>query len=552
MEVSFEDLLVDGKLSDALQFRSDQIEELARSYRADCEAAKLASGAAAAIGLMLSASPLIAITAGMAGLGFAYCVWRDWQITNRFNPIPGYRRNVLAAAAGMAGAHQVDDEDDPLEDILPWLPPVLAHEYELLQVSEAAVVQCLNQIDGDRRKHAYSYLLRQTRLRNILKVPPLQEVREAIALPPATDTPAEETKEPKAIEPATELASGSETTQEPEVQWDEDLPIEEIAEAEKGMQKTTEELPEWMDELLEYPAILIHGPQGSGKTTLATWLINKRKERGHTIEILDPHRSFGQWEGFSVYGEGMNYDAIDNRLIAFSNLLKSRYLQRAQKPKFNPRPITYGVEEFTNWAKRCRYSSDFFESALSDTRKVNMGVVFVSHGRTLTNLGGSKGFAGTRDNSLLEIELFAKVDPKTKKAFPTGKGKLTLPGTQTIDITIPNLILDSSIPGNEPSSDPSSAVQTAEPTELRERTKNEPEPEPNSELKQNSDEIDPKSEIITPEERGLVIETLRSGERTINGIILKVWGVKQGGSNSYKSARIKLDKILNDIGEDLK
>jgi hypothetical protein len=284
--------------------------------------------------------------------------------------------------------------------------------------------------------------------------------------------------------------------------------------------------------------------------------MNQRRQLGHQVEILDPHREYGQWEGFPVYGDGMDFEAIDERLVVYSKLVSSRYKQRAQDPNFKPKPITYLTEEFTQWHRKCRYSGPFFESTLSDIRKINMSVVFISHGRTLTTLGGSKGYADTRDNSLLEVELFTQVDPIVKKASPTGKGKIKYPGMQPIEITIPNLISDSfSSSSKLPSSDTSSEVRTAEPPELRgsNQVRTEPEParteaEPEPELKLNLTGIDPKSEVITLQERGLVIEQWRNGETTINGILFKVWGVKQGGSKGYAIARKKLDQILSDAG----
>jgi hypothetical protein len=219
--------------------------------------------------------------------------------------------------------------------------------------------------------------------------------------------------------------------------WDADVPAEEASIASQPWDTDTDESAQWMQDLLHYPAVLIYGLQGSGKTTLATWMIHQRQQLGHQVEILDPHREYGQWEGFSVYGDGMDYEAIDQRLVAYSKLIVSRYKQRAQQPTFNPRPLTYLVEEFTQWHRKCRYSSAFFESSLSDTRKINMGVIFVSHGRTLVTLGGAKGLAETRDNSLLEIELFAQVDPTTKKHVRLEKDGLNIQGCNRLKSSFP-------------------------------------------------------------------------------------------------------------------
>jgi hypothetical protein len=90
----------------------------------------------------------------------------------------------------------------------------------------------------------------------------------------------------------------------------------------------------------------------------------------------------------------------------------------------------------------------------------------------------------------------------------------------------------------------SSSSSRAEPSELRSPNSIGTETEPTPELNLNLYGIDAKSEEITLQERGLVVETIRSGEKHINTILLKVWGVKQGGSKGYAICRKKLDQFL--------
>ena len=209
-------------------------------------------------------------------------------------------------------------------------------------------------------------------------------------------------------------------------QWDEDEQL-----------MTSTDRYEWMKDLLSYPSVLIYGAPGAGKSTFAEWLVTERAKNGHKLEILDPHRKFGQWDGLSVFGDGMNFNAIDDRLKAFADLVDSRYLGRSKKADFNPRPLTVLAEEFTQWAKKCSHAPAFFEMSVSDIRKINCHVVYVSHGRTLTSLGGSKGLAATRDSALLELELLAKVDETTGEAVPALKGLLKYPGRSPMEVAIP-------------------------------------------------------------------------------------------------------------------
>jgi hypothetical protein len=90
-------------------------------------------------------------------------------------------------------------------------------------------------------------------------------------------------------------------------------------------------------------------------------------------------------------------------------------LTRVSVPNYDPPKLTLVCDEFTQWAKKCSHSAAFFEECLTDIRKINLHVLFISHARTLTGLGGSSGLAATRDAGLLELELEAQVDPQTKK-----------------------------------------------------------------------------------------------------------------------------------------
>ena len=190
-----------------------------------------------------------------------------------------------------------------------------------------------------------------------------------------------------------------------------------------------------LQDCLAYPAILIYGPSGSGKSTLAQWLIQQRLVAGHHCEILDPHAAYGAWEGLPVYGAGMDYQACDERLVAFAELVKNRYQVLSTKPNFNPKPHTLLTEEFTNWAQHCPNAAQFFASSMSDLRKVNMFAVYVAHGRTLTALGGKAGVAEQRDQTLLEIELSAIVGPGGKP-IPSGKANIYYPGQKNAPIAV--------------------------------------------------------------------------------------------------------------------
>ena len=192
--------------------------------------------------------------------------------------------------------------------------------------------------------------------------------------------------------------------------------------------------------LTNYPAVLIYGPQGSGKTFLAEEEIKRRKEAGHKVTALDPHAGFNSWRDCEVVGAGMDYQGIDAELADFAAEVKRRYERIRKEPNPKITPWTFVCDEFTNWASRCKASGDFFQAALSDIRKAKMYVIFVSHTRTLAGLGDAKGMAATRDAALLEIELLGMIDAVTTEAVPKFEALVKLPGQSQADRKLVKLV----------------------------------------------------------------------------------------------------------------
>jgi hypothetical protein len=86
----------------------------------------------------------------------------------------------LLTGIGLAAANEQGEADDPLLGVIGYVEPELAHEYELVMVAEAQLTGYLAQLPGESRLNAFRHILRHTRLRNSLKLPPLQDVALAI------------------------------------------------------------------------------------------------------------------------------------------------------------------------------------------------------------------------------------------------------------------------------------------------------------------------------------------------------------------------------------
>jgi len=180
---SFSELLLQGQITEALQLRLEAIEASARHYRQDLEAAKVSSAALGIVGLLLSANPLVAVIAGCGLASYGYTVLRDYQNTKRLCLLPLVRKGTgeLLTGIGLAATNEQGETDDPLLGVIGYVEPELAHEYELVMVAEAQLTGYLAQLPGESRLNAFRHILRHTRLRNSLKLPPLQDVALAIA-----------------------------------------------------------------------------------------------------------------------------------------------------------------------------------------------------------------------------------------------------------------------------------------------------------------------------------------------------------------------------------
>lgn len=225
----------------------------------------------------------------------------------------------------------------------------------------------------------------------------------------------------------------------------------------------------WAKDLLHFPAVLIWGAQGSGKTSFASWLLHQRIAAGHSTWVCDPHKEYGQWNGLKCVGAGMDYEACDRAMIQFANTVKREYKTRSEQANYKPQRETVLVEEFTNWADRCENAGEFFKASLSDLRKIKKGVIFVSHDRSLVALGNAKGFSKARNNGLLELHLEAVIDPTTGEPKPAMKGKLKLPGKTPIKVEISPEMRGSMDFTQAISVEAASAIASGEQQRLRDR-----------------------------------------------------------------------------------
>jgi hypothetical protein len=410
-------LLEQGDVDVWVRRRGAILIEKSRETAKDCEASKLASALTVGASVVMSSNPLAWLPLTIGAIGYVYTVFQEFQDTGSIRLIPMYRGKLGDILKVMEGEQAT--QRHPLEDQIEYLSEAEKDEVLLINYRFGEIAGVLNSAPPKVRFDLYRHLCGQFHARRDLLTG--EEVAHYIS----TATSEARRVIPPQPQPQPVIDSGEVKVLAPKPV--DQKPVESIP---SPMPTVSAPLPpeQWTLDLMGYPSILIYGAQGAGKTSTAAWLIGERIKEGHQIKILDPHRSYGQWDGLECIGDGMDYDAINEELKAFTEEIKARYKARAKTPNYNPPKLTLVCDEFTQWAKKCSHSATFFEESLTDIRKINLHVLFISHARTLTGLGGSSGLAATRDAGLLELELEAQVDPVTKEASPKLLGWLKYPG----------------------------------------------------------------------------------------------------------------------------
>lgn len=192
-----------------------------------------------------------------------------------------------------------------------------------------------------------------------------------------------------------------------------------------ALPESTDPLPmgQWWAEALEARLLLICGPQGSGKTSLALRLLADRAHQGHEVKVLDPHAAKGQWP-YPTIGAGKDYEAIATAINDWIDGVEGYYRAIAQDANApTPKPQTLLAEELTQWADEVDSAPKMVRVACSDIRKAKRFLVAVSHDRTLATIGGAKGYRSTIDNAALVIELDRAADE-----LGASTGRLYRPG----------------------------------------------------------------------------------------------------------------------------
>ncbi len=141
----------------------------------------------------------------------------------------------------------------------------------------------------------------------------------------------------------------------------------------------------WRAWLASAPHLLISGPTGSGKTTLARALLVDLADRRDLL-ILDPHDAAGKWPVEAI-GGGRDYDGIYQAISGLLAEMDARFKQLQQGEKIFP-SLTVLIDEAPaialqdekRWTKLVSYLT-------SEARKIGIRLIVLGQSHLVRDLG---------------------------------------------------------------------------------------------------------------------------------------------------------------------
>lgn len=239
-------------------------------------------------------------------------------------------------------------------------------------------------------------------------------------------------------------------------------------------------------ELFRYRPLLIWGPQGSGKSTVAREIVRQKRLDGQTVSVLNPHGSSVEWDGADVVGAGKDYQAINDYLKGYLVENKGRYEdfrdselteQQYQALLLSKNSVISPIcEEMSSWYHNLPKGllGAFSLCCLTESRKVMMPPVFVAHDRTLDFIGLKRG-ANLKEDGLVELELLApETDATTGQLISSGRGILRIPGGQSFPVHFDNFDVASTKRTIEDQPAPQGGLTTAASQQAEDPEQTEP------------------------------------------------------------------------------
>ncbi|MGJ5633248.1 hypothetical protein [Nostoc sp. CALU 1950] len=225
-------------------------------------------------------------------------------------------------------------------------------------------------------------------------------------------------------------------------------PNDKVTGSEPGAIAPQDNKTAWVQNLIKQTA-LIWGNQGGGKSWLARYVIQLKKQAGYRVIVLDPDSNRSEWRGVESYHSWDDIEQqirdyvqeLESRLKTFNNSSLSESQWR-QKLWASGKALSLICEEATTYGdfiKDAELLEKFGKLALTKSRKQEMPITVVAHNNTQTCLFGIKGLHNLV-SKMLQVECLAEVDPVTLQPSSTGKAKVKLDSSnEWLDVNLPKM-----------------------------------------------------------------------------------------------------------------
>lgn len=260
-----------------------------------------------------------------------------------------------------------------------------------------------------------------------------------------------------------------------------------------------------------FPHIMVEGSTGSGKTTLAEWLLFLLP--GERL-IITPKRRVSQWKGLKVVGVPLRFPDI---LKAFDLLTEEMFKRYSLMCKgFEDYPfLNFVVDEYPLIASNCDGISDQMLNLVRAAREADMRMILIAQ--------GSEGKALDIEGQTSVRECFTRI--RLGKFALDHAQKLRQPNLVAYLKKQPRPCMVDDLPAEVPDL---AGFQIASPMEPASFPDAQDPPAP-----------DPET---SPEEKQ--VRELLSQGKTKKEIIWEVWKAKPGRGKDYAHAKREYERIL--------
>ena len=125
-----------------------------------------------------------------------------------------------------------------------------------------------------------------------------------------------------------------------------------------------------------FPHVMIEGSTGTGKTSLAEWLLSLLS--GDRL-VITPKRRVSQWRGMKVVGAPLDFRLIADTFEQLLDEMKSRYELMNIGQEDYP-PLNFVVDEYPLIAANCDGISDTMLMLVRAAREAGMRLILIAQG----------------------------------------------------------------------------------------------------------------------------------------------------------------------------